>query len=312
MLDSKGAAIRTATFSEFDDRDPNAPKPLVFLSPARLSDGREILSMANRALVLEDYNRELLLDQLDWKLLGVEATEQRGKKATFEATILDSQKQPFLRLTKSYTIAPETFLLQCTLTIENLTDTEQKVRYNLAGPQGLEREAVRNDARKLVAGFMNAKNEIVRGAVDGRKIFKEGKSLPIEPKKSGGNFLWAAATNKYFAAIVVPSPRGDQPFCNWLPGRTGVFYNPDGDRKADSGDETIGLNLASAIEGLKPAGKPTAAGPMISKSTWGPRTRASSTRTNSTPGSASNRRSTFAAAAVPARSSTRWPSAFSA
>ncbi len=255
LLDSKGAAIRTATFSGFDDRDPKDPKPLIFLSPVQLNNGQEILSMANKALILDDQQQQLPLDRLSWDLLGVEPTDEGGQKATFEATIVDSQDKPYLRLTKSYSIAPETFLFQCTLTIENLTDTEQKVRYNLAGPHGLEREAVRDDARKVVAGFLNAKNEVVRGAVDRRAMLKANKSLPIEPKNSGGRFLWAAATNKYFAAIVIPTPIGDQPFCNWMPGRTGTFYNPDGDKKADSGDETIGLNLASAIEGLKPTGQ---------------------------------------------------------
>ena len=145
-------------------------------------------------------------------------------------------------------------MLESSLTIENLTDAEQNVRYSLAGPHGLEREAVRSDARKVITGFLNAKNEVIRGAADRRALQKAGKPKAVEPK-NGGRFLWAATTNKYFAAIVVPSPRDGQPFCNWMPGRNGVAYNPDGDRKSDSGDETIGLNLASAIEGLKPAGQ---------------------------------------------------------
>jgi len=257
-LASKGAAIRKVTFSAYDDRDHKDPKPLAFLSPVKLGNGTEILSMANTTLVLEDQQRQLSLDRLSWKLLGIEQTEQGGKTATFEATITDPQDRPFLKLTKSYTIAPETFLLQCAVTIENLSDARHTVRYNLNGPHGLGREAIREDMRKIVTGFRNTKDEVVRGAVGRKALFKawkEGKSLPVKPKNGGGRFLWAGATNKYFAAIVVPIPDTGQEYCNWLPGQTGSFFNPDGDTKANTGDETIGLNLSIAAEALEPAGQ---------------------------------------------------------
>ena len=47
-LSSKGAAIRSAVFSRFKDRDYKDPQPLVILSPVKLADGTEILSMANK------------------------------------------------------------------------------------------------------------------------------------------------------------------------------------------------------------------------------------------------------------------------
>ncbi|MBN2315521.1 MAG: hypothetical protein JXM79_16450, partial [Sedimentisphaerales bacterium] len=46
-LTPKGAAIRKAIFSEFDNRDRKDPKPLVFISPVPIKNGNEICVMAN-------------------------------------------------------------------------------------------------------------------------------------------------------------------------------------------------------------------------------------------------------------------------
>ena len=74
-LSSKGAAIRKAIFSGFDDRDYKDPQPLAILSPVKLADGTEILSMANKGFqndALVQQKRELPLQYLHWKSFGVE------------------------------------------------------------------------------------------------------------------------------------------------------------------------------------------------------------------------------------------------
>lgn len=253
-LAPNGAAIRQATFSEFDDRDHKDPQPLVFLSPVKLSNGRERLSMATRGLALVDQQQRLALDLLPWKTLGVTTTDEGVQTASFEATIEDGQAKPLLKLTKSYRVTPESYLLECTLKIDNLSDAQQKVRYDLAGPLGLEREAFRQDMRKVIGGFRGAQDQVVRGKIEKKNLVKEGPSLPIEPK-NGGQFLWAAAVNKYFAAILVPVPDANDKYCDWIRGRTGTLYNPDADRKADTGDETIGLDLSTASAQLAPTGQ---------------------------------------------------------
>jgi YidC/Oxa1 family membrane protein insertase len=68
------------------------------------------------------------------------------------------------------------------------------------------------------------------------------------------NFLWAAITNKYFTAILRPVPQQGENYCDWLSDKTARFYNPDGDARADSGDE-IGVNLEIALTALAPAGQ---------------------------------------------------------
>ncbi len=254
-LDSKGAAIRKATFSEFKDRNYDDPQPLVFLSPVEASNGRELLSMANRGLVLVNQQRQLSLDALSWKTLDAETTDAGDQTVSFEATITGSQDKPFLRLVKTYHVKPDSYLVECSLTIDNLSDETQKVRYDLGGPLGLEREAFREDMRSIIGGYAGAQGQVTRSKLDKKTLLKAGTPLPIEPKNGGGQFLWAAAVNKYFAAILVPVPDANDAFCDWISGRTGRLYNPDGDRKADTGDETVGLDLSVASATLAAAGQ---------------------------------------------------------
>ncbi len=255
-LNSKGAAVRSATFSEFKDRDPDDPQPLEFLSPFQPGRGGEIASMATRSLSLINQERLIPLGQLAWSALDVERTSD-NHKASFEATIVDPQDQSLLKLTKSYRVSPDTYLLECTLTIENLTKAQQRVSYDLQGPVGLGREGFRQDMRKAVAGFRDAEGEVTTTRLDAKALRKDDtvRDKPLNPRKTGAQFLWIAAANKYFAAILVPVPEANQPYADWVTRKTARYYNPDGDKKASSGDETISVDLATTIASLEPAGQ---------------------------------------------------------
>jgi YidC/Oxa1 family membrane protein insertase len=221
VLDSMGAGIRTATFSKFDTRDGRTRQPLVFLSPIQI-DGRAVLSMANGELTLVNQRQRLGLDRLSWKSLGTQKLSDGGEAASFEATIVDSRDQPALKLTKTYTVRRDSYLLDCNLALENLSKSPEGVRWNLTGPIGVEREDPRSDDRKIVGGFRDAKGQtlgvrISAGNFDPRKTFAE-KILGGE-YQNNQEFLWAAGVNKYFAAILVPVPQDGETFCNWITGR---------------------------------------------------------------------------------------------
>jgi len=252
-LSSKGAAIKQATFSKFDNRDRKNPQPLIFLSPVH-RNGRELLSLANGEFVLVDQQRQFGLDGLSWKNFDKEIESDGSEKATFEAVITDPNGEQFIKLTKSYVVVPDTYLLRCELTIENLSGSEQEVRFNLAGPVGIGREAFRSDMRKVIAGFKEPQGNIISTRIN-LKALEKAKTIEdrkLISKKANTNFLWAAAANKYFSAILVPMPDEGKDYCDWVIDKTGSFYNPDRDSKANSGDETIGLNLAIASAELKP------------------------------------------------------------
>ncbi|MFB0552352.1 MAG: YidC/Oxa1 family insertase periplasmic-domain containing protein [Phycisphaerae bacterium] len=255
-LSSKGAAIRKATFSGFDDRDYKNPQPLVIISPVQERDGREILTIANTSFIFVQQQLQLPLDRLHWKSLDKEITEDGSQTARFEAIIkIVGTNEPVLKLIKTYKITPRSYLLECNIAVENLSDTEQKVRFNLSGPGGLGREDFRSDMRNIIAGFRDTEGQVSSVRLDIKNL---NRAKSIEDRrlvKPGANFLWVAATNKYFAAILVPLPEEGKDHCDWVTDKTGRFHNPDGDSKADSGDEAIGLDLTIASNTLAAAGQ---------------------------------------------------------
>jgi YidC/Oxa1 family membrane protein insertase len=264
-LSSKGAAIRRAIFSNgpdsrgrasgFDDRDYKNPKPLVIISPIQEVDGSEVLAMANTNFVFVEQQLQLPLNKLEWKSFDAETTDDGSQSARFEAIIKrQDTDQPVLKLIKTYRIARDSYLFDCNFTIENLTDSEQKIRFNLAGPGGLGREAFRRDMRSIVAGFRNSQGQVVGVMHNTRDLTKAENLEDRQLKSPGGNFLWAAAVNKYFAAIIVPLPDDGKNYCDWVTNKTGRFYNPDGDVKANSGDEMLGVDLSVTSSSLAARG----------------------------------------------------------
>ena len=254
-LSPKAAAIRSAVFSKFKDRDPKNPQPLQILSPVQLGDGREVLSMANTSFIFIRENLYLLhLDELYWENMGIEKGSDGSHTTSFKAVIENKDTGvPLIKLTKTYKITPGSYLLNCDVTVENLADSEQKVRFNLAGPVGLGREGFRGDMRQVIAGFRqkeDAGGNVVSVGLNTKKLRNAKEVAGRRLTKPGADFLWIAAVNKYFAAIVVPVPDENTEFCDWLADKTGRFYNPDGDSKANSGDETIGLDLKIAANTL--------------------------------------------------------------
>ncbi|MHC4285674.1 MAG: YidC/Oxa1 family insertase periplasmic-domain containing protein, partial [Planctomycetota bacterium] len=279
-LSSKGAAIRSAIFSGWKDRDPNNPQPLQILSPVKLNNGSEVLSMANTGFVFVKQKLQLSLDELHWESLGVEKGADGSQTASFKAVIeVKDTGVPLMKLTKTYKVTPGSYLLDCDLTVENLTDSEQKVRFNLGGPVGLGRESFRGDMRKVFGGFLTSEAEIVSsqkgiqnsflsrklGLKDATLKYQQAQSkqireeaerhLRISHERAGSHFLWAATTNKYFAAILRPVPNEGKDYCDWVKDKKGWFYNPDGDERSNSGDETIGLDLKIASSSLAEAGQ---------------------------------------------------------
>jgi YidC/Oxa1 family membrane protein insertase len=247
--------------------------------------------MANRKFVLVGHGWQFALDKLSWKSFYVITAGDGSQTARFEAIIkVQDTNEPVLKLIKTYKIIPYSYLLECNIAVENLSGSEEKVHFNLAGPGGLGREALRTDMRKVVGGFLTSEAEVVssrQGIASGmfgrkpglkdtmaqyqqalrtgnqtqieeaKKNLRIGHNLPVQDR--GANFLWAAAVNKYFAAILVPLPEEGKEYCDWVMDKTGRFHNPDGDSRADSGDETIGLDLKIAPSTLGAIGQANSA-----------------------------------------------------
>jgi len=225
----------------------------VILSSVRRADGREILSIASTDFIFVHQKLKLALDKLHWKSYGVEKDYDGSQMARFEAVIKDAAGGPVVKLTKTYKVVPESYHLDFDLTVENLSIVEQKVRFNLAGPVGIGREGVRGDMRKVVGGFRGSQGQVTSVRLDAKKLSKAKGLDDRRLTRPGANFLWAAATNKYFAAILVPVADKGKQFTDWVTDKTGRFYNPDG--YADSGDETIGVDFKIASNRLAATGQ---------------------------------------------------------
>ncbi len=262
-LSTKGAAIRKAIFSNgnengFDNRDPNDPQPLEIITPALERDGSEILAMASREFVFVDHKLQLFLQNLHWRSFGVETSTDgsQSQSARFETIIkIKGTGEQVIKLIKTYKVRPESYLLDCNITAENLSASGQNVRFNLAGPSGLGREGFRTDMRKIVAGFREPDGSVSREIPKKKKLLNPETIDDIRLTKTGANFLWAASVNKYFAFIAVPLPDEGKDYCDWLADKTGRIYNPDGDIKANSGDEMIGVDLKIAPATLAATGQ---------------------------------------------------------
>lgn len=253
-LSSKGASLRSATFSDgggkgFDDRNYKNPQPLVILSPVN----EDILSMANKEFIFIQQRLQLALDKLHWQSEGVRKKDG-VESCRFETLIKDKMSgQPVIKLTKTYTVTVGSYMIDCSLTVENLSNSERNIRFNMAGPAGIGIEGVRADMRKVVGGFRNAEGRITSTRLeiakfDGEKVIEE-KNLV----KNNDKFLWSAVTNKYFAAILVPTPEEGRNFADWVTVKAGRFYNPDG--RKNSEDENIGVNLKTGAQELSAAGQ---------------------------------------------------------
>ncbi len=265
-LSSRAAGIRSATFSGFKDRDYKNPKPLVVMSPIAKPDGSEVLAMGNTSFVLVEEGLQLALDELDWKSGEVETdTDDGSQSISFEATIkVEGTGEPVAKLIKTFRITPGSYLLECDLAVENLGESARKIRFSINGPGGFGREGFRSDMRKVVGGFREPDGKVGSERLSRKKLYKAKSRETRRLWKEGGGLLWAAVVNKYFAAIVVPAPEEGKDYCDWIAemtgegleyGPIGEFYNPDGDSKADSGDETVGLIFPIATSSLGAAGQ---------------------------------------------------------
>jgi YidC/Oxa1 family membrane protein insertase len=256
-LTSKGAAIARATLSGFDDRDPNNPQPLVLLSP--IMDKGSIYSLANRGFELIEQKQRFPLDRLNWQTGTVLRKDDNSQEVAFEAVLKDGAGKDAIKLTKIFRAIPDSYQVQCSLTVENLADEQLKAQFDLQGPGGMSREAARADMRKVVAAFVTSEG-IQSAKIENNKLRKAKKSnnkedLQLKHKKAGAHFIWAAATNKYFAAILRPVPQEGEEWPALIKPGPAQYYDPGLADKRPDGDENISFSLQTTEIELAGAGK---------------------------------------------------------
>jgi len=211
------------------------------VSPAKYNNFfSPLYSLANKKLHLELKSGEGLaegsfpLDKLNWRVLRADKDE-----VVFEAVLgkvteeagRNIIKTPMVRIEKKYTVSPGSYNMECEIAMENLTQEPFYAQLEIQGTGKIRHDGFGMEDRNIKKAFLvNQKTVETRampfstvrsnekqkwfpskGILDTlRGLFGSKSKTPDEilAMPYGGDleppFLWVAATNKYFTAIVHP------------------------------------------------------------------------------------------------------------
>jgi YidC/Oxa1 family membrane protein insertase len=203
-LTSEAAAVSKATLSEFKTRGTKTKEPLVVMQPVNTPSG-QIVPMAAGNFVFASEGLQLPLGRLNWQNSEMVKGDDGSEQVSFEAIIKDDRDTPVIKVIKTYKLIPDSYEFECDIKVENLSKESLSTRFDMFGTAGVGREDVRGDA-VVMAAYTGADQLIETTKLDEATITKAGGTSVIEAPKKEKQFLWAAVTNKYFAAILRPVP----------------------------------------------------------------------------------------------------------
>ncbi|OHB58831.1 MAG: hypothetical protein A2173_03925 [Planctomycetes bacterium RBG_13_44_8b] len=244
-LTAKGAAVMSARLRDYDNRDSKNPQPLELLSPVE-----NVNTLASKKLLLPALNKAFPLDRLNWQSAGIIKNTDGSESISFYAIILNNSND-FIKLTKTYTLRPETYLLNCTIALSNLSEYEVKTSFEMLGAVGISREDPRMDPRTITTGFLTPQGDVETIKKGTKELAKEpGGKTPLFHKNAGYKFLWISTSNKYFASIVRPVPTdANNLSADWAGTKYALYFDPD-QRVKD--DENITCLLQTQTASLAP------------------------------------------------------------
>jgi YidC/Oxa1 family membrane protein insertase len=245
VLTTKGAAVMSAALRDYDNRDSKNPQPLKLLSSVDNAN-----TLANVKLLLPEIDKAFPLNRLNWQSSGINKNADGSETITFYATILKDNSD-LIKLTKTYTLRLENYLLDCAISVENLSGEEVKASLDMLGPVGITREDQRTDVRTAVTGFLNSQGLVEVTKTNIKKLAKEsGGKAPLFHKNAEFKFLWASISDKYFVSIIRPVPAdSNNLYCDWIGEKYGICFDPDTMVK---GDENIGVRLQTQAASIAP------------------------------------------------------------
>ncbi|MDD5010606.1 MAG: membrane protein insertase YidC [Phycisphaerae bacterium] len=245
VLTTKGAAVTSASLRDYDDRNCENPQPLKLLSATH-----NTTTLANVRLLLPGIGKAFPLNRLNWQSAGVNKNPDGSETITFYANIL-KDNNGLIKPTKTYTLQPENYLLDCVVGVENLSGNEVKTSFDMLGPVGIVSEDDRRDARTIVAGFMNSQGAVETAKINIKKILKDfGGQAMLFHENAEFKFIWAAISDKYFVSIIRPVPTDENnTYCDWLAEKYGVSFDPDAMIKDD---ENIGIRFRTQTASIAP------------------------------------------------------------
>jgi YidC/Oxa1 family membrane protein insertase len=233
-LTSKGAAISTAKFRDYTNRNRKNPQPFDFLAPFD-----NVVSLESRRLMLPEVEKSFPLNRLNWVSDGVKKSDG-SETISFNAVILQDDYE-FLKITKTFALRKDDYTIDCNVTITNLSKDEVKVALEMLGPAGITKEDPRVDVRTVTAGFINPATNIIEVTKKNIKdTLKEGGKVKMLHKNAEFKFMWIAASDKYFTSIIRPVPTDSNLYSNWIASSYAITMDPDPSVKDD---ENLGVML---------------------------------------------------------------------
>ena len=250
-LTSKGAAVSSARLRDYDNRDRKNPQPFEVFSTIEAAK-----TMANKKLLLPEMAKAFPLDRLNWQSDGIIQNNNKLQTISFYAIILKDGGE-FVKLTKTYTLRPEDYLLDCSIAIDNVSSSEVKAALDMLGPVGISKENERIDSRTVTTAFLTPQGIVEVEKLNIKKLEKDfGGMAPLFNKNVDYKFLWTSISDKYFAVIIRPVPQDPNGLsAGWVEKKNAICYGPDG--IPDSGDENIGVELQTEPVLLAPLAKNT-------------------------------------------------------
>jgi len=245
---SKGAAIASAKLRDYNNRDRKNPQPFKILSPVINAD-----SLANKRLLLPEIGKSFPLDKLNWQSSGVNKNTDGSESVSFNATILND-KSEYIKLTKTYTLRPENYLLDCNVTMVNLSSEEIKASLEMFGPVGVTKEDERMDMRTVTGAFVGPQDAVDVTKTDIKKLLKENTGkISLFHKNAEFKFIWAAVSDKYFTSIIRPVPTDNNNlYCDWISAKDAISFDPD---EMVKDDENLGILLETQTVSISPLQK---------------------------------------------------------
>ncbi len=234
-LTSKGGAIASARLRDYNNRESENPKPFEILKPM----GRNF-SFASRRLVLPDAGRSFPLDKLNWTSEGTITNPDGSETITFTAIVLQDESE-FLKLVKTFTLRQEDYLIDCNISVQNLSKENSKIMLETYGPVGITREDPRADVRTVTGAYLNQQNAVEVTKTNIKDIVKDfGGKMKMFHKNAEFKFIWASIEDKYFTSIIRPVPADSNLNSDWTGDKYALGFDPDLTVKED---ENIGLLL---------------------------------------------------------------------
>jgi YidC/Oxa1 family membrane protein insertase len=250
VLTTKGAALVSATLRDYDNRNRKNLQPLELLNSVNTTN-----SMESARLLLPELGKAFPLNRLNWTSSGIDKKADGSEEISFYAIILKNNSE-LIKLTKTYTLRPENYLLDCTVTLANLSNAEIKTSFNMLGPAGISKEQERNDTRTVTTGFLNPQGQVEVAKLNIKNIAKESDgTIKLFHKNVDNKFLWTSISNKYFTSIIRPVPtEPNRLYDNWTGAKYAVCFNFDA---VEKNNENIGVLIETQPASIAPQKKLT-------------------------------------------------------